>query len=413
MAVLGSTVAMASVFAREAVTAFSFSDVEEFLRKRHQAEINAASLERLANRMGALRFMLRLMDYSARFVVVVAVWQLTATLPPLAQVAMSALIIAVLLLVLDAVVRPLGDIFAEPVIMALLRPLSVLYHLLWLPTWPYRTLHGLIEGYGRRGDGEGDQADDDILAAVSLGEYTKQIDEQQREMIESVLGLDDQTVDSLMTPRTEMHAVPAEDGVAGVLEVAKRSGHSRLPVYEGNRDNIIGVCYVKDLIDLDSADLPPLSDVIRPPLLVPESKCVSELLGEFRRERIHLAIVIDEYGGTAGLISIEDIIEEVFGDIADEYDQVEDAEVRALGATTLELDARLHVDEVNDRFAVNLPEGDHYESIGGLVISRLGMIPKIGATWQDERHQLTVLEATDRRVVRLRLERLGGDTPTA
>jgi len=400
-------VSAAAVFSRSALADFSFSDVEELLRKRNRTKQDQPRLERFADRLRQTRFGFRLLDDAARVSLAVGLWLVFAELQVAWPWAWWAGSVALSLLVLDSLIRPLSAAYAEQVTLAMLRPWTAMYLLMWLPMLPFRATYDAVEALLRSQDaeGNGDQSDDEILAAVSLGEYAGQIDEQEREMIESVLGLDQLTVDRLMTPRTEMQAVPIDDGVAGAVALAKQSGHSRLPVYDGNRDNIVGICYVKDLIGIPADELPELDRVLRPPLLVPESKEVSELLKEFRRNRIHLAIVIDEYGGTAGLITIEDIIEEVFGDIDDEYDTEDEDEVRSIGDSDLDLDARMHVDEVNERFDLNLPENERYESLAGLITSQLGRIPEVGDVWEGEGIHLTVLEATDRRVVRVRLTR--------
>lgn len=401
-----------AVLSREALAEFSFSDMEELLRKRNRSKSDLPRVERLAEIIRDIRYVFRLVDYVGRAALAVAVWQV---MPAESQaMAWGGFALAMLgaTFVLDVVLRPLAAHYAEQLTLALLRPWMFLFALLWLPSIPFHATYHVIVRLLHGGDTERsneEKAEDEILQAVSMGEYAGQIDEQERDMIESVLALGDITVERLMTPRTDMHAVPLEGGMEAALESAKATGHSRLPVYDGNRDNIIGICYVKDLIGLNVEEAGELGDHLRKPTFVPESKLVSELLKEFRRERVHLAVVLDEYGGTAGLVTIEDIVEEVFGDIDDEYDRVGEAEVRTIGESTLDLDARMRVDEVNERFDVNLPEDDQYESLGGLLTSRLGRIPEQGEQWEHEAVRLTAVEVTDRRVVRVRLERQEAD----
>lgn len=407
--VLGAAaVSLLTVLSREALSAFSFSDMEELLRKSNRTKRDLPRFERFAERLRDYHDTFRLVDYAGRMVLAVALWVLIDQHQLPLPVLWFALLGALALVVLDSLVRPLGSAYAEQLTLWFLRPWTAIYVLLWLPTVPFRASAQTVAHLLREGDAEAkEEADDEIMAAVSAGEYAGQIDEEEREMIESILELRDLAVGRLMTPRTDMHAVAVAEGTAGAVALAKQSGHSRLPVYDGNRDNIVGVCYVKDLIGLPPDAFPPLEDVLRPPLLIPESKQVSDLLKEFRRNRIHLAIVIDEYGGTAGLVTIEDIIEEVFGEIDDEYDEEREQEVTSVDDSTLDLDARMHVDEVNERFDFNLPEDERYESLGGLLTSHLGCIPPVDAAWEDEGARLTVTEATDRRVVRVRLERVG------
>ncbi|MDA3963864.1 MAG: hemolysin family protein [Planctomycetota bacterium] len=399
-----------TVLSREALAAFSFSDMEELLRKKNRTKQDLPRFERFAERLRDYHNTFRLLDYTGRMVLATALWVVINQHQAPAPVLWFIVLVGLALVVLDSVVRPLGSSHAEQLTLWLLRPWTALYVLLWLPTLPFRASAQAVGHLLRSGDVEAkEEVDDEIMAAVSAGEYAGQIDGHERDMIESILDLRDLAVDRLMTPRTDMNAVPLEEGTAGAVALAKQSGHSRLPVYDGNRDNIVGVCYVKDLIGLPPDAFPPLEEVLRKPLLIPESKQVSDLLVEFRRNRIHLAIVIDEYGGTAGLVTIEDIIEEVFGEIDDEYDEEREEEVTPLDDTTMDLDARMHVDEVNERFDFNLPEDEHYESLGGLLTSRLGCIPEVEMYWEGDGARLTVLEATDRRVVRLRLERVDAD----
>ena len=406
--VLSTTISAWTVLSREALDEFSFSDVEEYLRQRDQVRSGLPPVERFAPLRERCLHVFQQADYLARFVAVISIWQLCQGVGPLNGVLYAGLGVLGLLFLLDGLLRPLGAVFAVQLTLWLTRPWTIWYSICWLPTWPVRGLHHLLrKTFGSSsGDGEPDQAEDEIMAAVSQGEYAGQIAEAERDMIESVLGLDDLTVDKLMTPRTDMHAINIDDGVTEAIRLARESGHSRLPVFESNRDNIVGICYAKDLLGINgsSCDHPDLKNFIREPLLVPASKLISDLLTEFRRSRVHIAVILDEYGGTAGLITMEDIVEEVFGDIDDEYDTIDEDEISSIDQDTHELDARLHVDEVNERFDANLPVSDRYESLGGLVMQQLGRIPVVGDFWDNGKRRLTVLEATDRRVVRVRLE---------
>ena len=397
-----------TVLSREALDELSFSDVEEYLRQRDQVRERLPPIERFASRLDRCLHVFQQADYLARFVAAVSIWQLCANHGPAGGLLYAFLSCLGLLVLLDGIIRPLGAVFAVQLTLWLNKPWTVWYSLCYLPTWPVRMLHiGVRRFFGHSGgEGEPDQAEDEIMAAVSQGEYAGQIDEVERDMIESVLGLDELTVDKLMTPRTDMHAINIDDGVLEAIRMARESGHSRLPVYESNRDNIIGICYAKDLLGISEAadNCPDIQAFIREPLLVPASKLISDLLTEFRRNRVHIAVILDEYGGTAGLITMEDIVEEVFGDIDDEYDTIEEDEVSSIDQDTHELDARMHVDEINERFDANLPTSDRYESLGGLVMQQLGKIPEVGDIWENGKRRLTILEATDRRVVRMRME---------
>jgi CBS domain containing-hemolysin-like protein len=165
------------------------------------------------------------------------------------------------------------------------------------------------------------------------------------------------------------------------VELGGRSGFSRLPVYRGDVDHIVGILYVRDLLSrlLEKSPETPVSAVMRPPYFVPESKKIDELLRDMQGRRLHLAVVIDEYGDVAGLVTIEDVLEEIVGEIRDEYDVAEEEPLRMLDEHTAIALARISPDEVAEKFEVSLPEGD-YDSLGGFIISELGRLPEVGAT---------------------------------
>jgi CBS domain containing-hemolysin-like protein len=213
-----------------------------------------------------------------------------------------------------------------------------------------------------------------------------------------------------MTPRTEMHLVHVatswDDLVEGIIE----SGHSRVPVYDKSKDDIVGILYVKDLLPElakgASDSRPPLTNFLRKPLFVPETKPVDELLAQFQKSRQHIAVVLDEYGGVSGLVTIEDVLEEIVGEIDDEYDVVSEAEIRKLDDDSCEALGRAHVDEINSLMGFDLPESEDYDTIGGFVFAQFGRVPNVGdtLTWQDA-VRVTVLDSSRRRVNRVRLER--------
>ena len=249
-----------------------------------------------------------------------------------------------------------------------------------------------------------DELEQQILDAVSEGEKHGAVDEQEKEMIESVIELTDTHAEEIMTPRTDIVAVSKDVNLDTVLKTIRERGHSRIPVYAETIDTILGVLYAKDLL-LRETDAPfDASTVMRPVLFIPERKMVRELLREFQSQKIHIAVVLDEYGGTAGLITIEDILEELVGEIRDEYDTVAPEEIKRIDDHTVEVDARMHVDEVNDELHLQLPEDEDYETIGGFVCSRMGKIPTVGEIIQHRNVAIEVIGAEPRRVTRLRLD---------
>jgi CBS domain containing-hemolysin-like protein len=208
------------------------------------------------------------------------------------------------------------------------------------------------------------------------------VDQEEQEMIENVLELREITAGEIMTPRTDLVAVDVSVDLPTVLETVRQAGHSRVPVYEENIDNIVGLIYAKDLlaeIGKDAAEFN-LRNRMREVYFVPETKPLRALLHEFQNQKLHLAVVLDEYGGTAGLVTLEDILEELVGPIADEYEKTPPASIRQIDENTIEVDARTYVDDLNDACALDLPEDEDYDTVGGFVFSRLGYIPKAGET---------------------------------
>lgn len=249
-----------------------------------------------------------------------------------------------------------------------------------------------------------DQLERDILDAVSEGERHGAVDEQEKEMIESVIELADQRAEEIMTPRTEIVAIPRDADLQTVLATIRAKGHSRIPVFDGTIDTILGVLYAKDLLQRDEQDSFDLTEVMRDTLFIPESKPVRMLLREFQDRKLHIAVVLDEYGGTAGLVTIEDILEELVGEIRDEYDPAAATELKRIDERTVEVDARMRIDDLNDELDLELPEDGDYETIGGLVFSRLGRIPDVGETCRQDNVGIYVVGSEARRITRLRLD---------
>ena len=231
------------------------------------------------------------------------------------------------------------------------------------------------------------------------------IDKTEHELIKSILEFTDTTVKEIMVPRPDIIgldiSMPRDVLVRKVIE----EGYSRLPVYKGTIDNIIGVIYSKDLLSLlEHRDLIVLQDIVRPAYFVPESKKVSQLLREFQQKKVHLAIVVDEFGGTEGIITMEDIIEEIVGEIHDEYDEVSKSIEQARdGSVTV--DARMSVGDFNQQFKAQLPEAPEYETVAGFIQKELGRLPEVGDTVTHQSLTLTVQSKTARRIRTVRVTR--------
>ncbi|MCX5645125.1 MAG: hemolysin family protein [Phycisphaerae bacterium] len=233
------------------------------------------------------------------------------------------------------------------------------------------------------------------------------VDEEEQEMIENVLELRESTAGEIMTPRTDLVAVDVEADLPMVLETIHKAGHSRIPVYEENIDNIIGLIYAKDLLAEIGRNAQEfhVRDRMREVYFVPETKPLRALLHEFQNQKLHLAVVLDEYGGTAGIVTLEDILEELVGPIADEYEKTAPESSRKIDETTIEVDARMYVDDLNDEYSLDLPEDEDYDTVGGFVFSRLGYIPKTGERFDYDNLKFTISSAEPRRVKRIRIQK--------
>ena len=207
----------------------------------------------------------------------------------------------------------------------------------------------------------------------------------------------------VMTPRPDMVAVPAESSLAELRDLFREQQYSRMPVYRDSLDNILGIVFVKDLVALPPTAEPALTTLMRGAYFVPESKRVSELLRELQRKQSQMAVVVDEYGGTAGLVTVEDLLEEIVGEIRDEHD-VELEAVTDEGDGDFVMSGRVSVDEVADRLGVTI-EREGFDTLGGLLLSRLGRMPYIGERVDLEVLSAEVLEVERRRIAKVRLRR--------
>jgi len=251
---------------------------------------------------------------------------------------------------------------------------------------------------------EVDQIEKEILEAVTEGELAGAVHEEDADMIESVMEFRDKDVAEIMTPRTEMQALPATSTLIEAKEFIVREGHSRIPVYVDNIDDIKGVLYAKDLLTIEKHEVfDPLKFMRKVPF-VPETKRIPDLLAELKEKKVHLAIVVDEYGGTAGLVTIEDIIEEIVGEIADEYEPAEPEPIQRIDAQTLDVDARVHIDELNEELHIELPEDKDYDTVGGFLFSEMGKIPVAGEEMHYQNVRFRILDAEERKINRLRVE---------
>lgn len=259
---------------------------------------------------------------------------------------------------------------------------------------------------------EKEELEGEILDVVEEGQREGSLGEMERDMIESVVELAGTTIEGIMTPRTEMEGLELTNDLAPIIEFIERAGHSRIPVWEGDPDHIVGILYVKDLLRFVGRDAAgfELKPLLRAALFVPESKPVLELLVELQAKKIHMAIVLDEYGGTAGLVTLEDILEEVVGEIEDEYEPKDEAPPEIVvdeASRSAVVDGRMYIRDANEALEaieVEIPEHEDYDTVGGYVLAVLGHIPQAGETFFEGGRVVHVLEAEPTRVNKLRIE---------
>ena len=249
-------------------------------------------------------------------------------------------------------------------------------------------------------------SEEELLATVDVATEDEVIEHDERKLIHSIIEFGDTVVREVMVPRPDMVSVEGKAQVSDVVEVAIAAGYSRLPAYDQGIDDIVGIVFLKDLVrdERDGRGAQEVRDLVREAHFVPETKRVTELLREMQRETFHIAIVVDEYGGTAGLVTLEDLIEELVGEIVDEFD-VAEPPIEDLGNGEVRVNARMPIDEVNELLHSELPTGD-WDSVGGLVFNLLGHVPVEGETVEVDGHRLVAEKVQGRRIGRVRIAKL-------
>lgn len=284
--------------------------------------------------------------------------------------------------------------------------------------WPLRILtRGLIKFTNIILPGKGIKegpfvSEEELLAFADVAVEEEVLEREERALIHSIIEFGDTVAREVMVPRTDMVAVEGRDRVADVIEVAMAAGYSRIPVYEQGIDDISGVVFTKDLMRAEregraDADVRALVREVR---FVPETKRVAELMREMQKAKFHIAILVDEYGGTAGLVTLEDLIEELVGEIVDEYDVEEPLMEPLTTGDGFRVNARMPVDEVNELMQADLPEGD-WDTVGGLLFNLLGHVPTEGEAVDYDGHRLVAEKVQGRRIGRVRIVRIGATAP--
>ncbi|NOY86181.1 MAG: HlyC/CorC family transporter [Deltaproteobacteria bacterium] len=244
--------------------------------------------------------------------------------------------------------------------------------------------------------------EEEIQSLIEEGEQEGVINRDEHAMIDAVLDLDETRVREVLVPRTDIVAIEKDMPLEQVLETIIAAGHSRIPVYDGDIDHILGILYAKDLLKYwgKTPDEINLGSLFHKAYFIPEGKTIGDLLKEFKARRVHMAVAVDEYGGTAGLITIEDILEEIVGDIQDEYDAEEQIPFTKLDDGKYIFDARFHIEDFEDKLGVSLARGD-YDTLGGFISHTLGHVPARGEQCEVGSLHFTIEEADARKVTRI------------
>jgi len=311
----------------------------------------------------------------------------------------------------EAVVRLLLDRFYLLVVRVFMPLTFLLRHTIFAPViFMLRYVSAELEANpgGRSRGGAEPTAEDEIMSLVDkTTDGAAALEEAEKKMIRGIFDLDDTPVREIMTPRVDMLALSLATTVGEARKTFLASGHSRIPVYKDTIDEIAGVIYAKDFLDDDKAAKNDLSLFVHKTVYVPETKNVAELLTELRQESNHMAVVIDEYGGTAGVVTLEDILEEIVGDIRDEYDTEADSDVEPvkLNDGSVVFDARSLISDVNEKLDLDLPEDEDVDTIGGYVCGEIGRIPETGEELRlDPTLKVKILKADRRKILMLSIK---------
>ncbi|MGM0500995.1 MAG: hemolysin family protein [Bacillota bacterium] len=321
-------------------------------------------------------------------------------------VGISTGVVTLLLLIFGEITpKSLATRKAKQFSMTVARPIEICYYLFYPVV---KGLSFLVQLVNKDGHAPGTKpfiSEDKIRRFLAVGVREGVIETDERQMINSIFEFDDITVKEIMVPRIDMVCIEINDSLEELRDIVIQMGLSRIPVYNGTIDNIVGIVYAKDLLPLlkEDKDEMTIQKIMRPAYYVPESKKIDNLFSELKKEKIHMAIILDEYGGTAGLVTIEDLLEEIVGDIQDEYDE-EDKLIEINEQNEAVVDGRADIDEINDELNISLPEED-YETISGFILSMLGYVPEEGEKIEFEDLIITVVQIIQRRISKVQIQK--------
>jgi putative hemolysin len=375
------------------------------IRLRQWAEDAGAGLRRLYDapvRFGVFRFLLSLLSRLIPIVLVLTLAQLLQVWDRRFPFVWAFGIVAVLVAAVEAGNRALLARDPERALRALTR----LYRMaLFLLAPLVRLLAPLVpSSHLERDENEEEATDEEIEAFIDVGTREGILEPEQGEWLWGIVDFRDTQVRSVMTPRIDMVCAPVEASLDMLAERFIESGHSRIPLYEDSIDHVVGILHIRDVLRASRLpEPPPVRELIKPPLFIPETKALGELLKELQARFQQVAIVVDEYGGTAGLVTVEDLIEEIVGEIMDEHEALV-AELEPLEDGAWRLDGRAHIDLLDELFQVEV-ENPEYETVAGLIFTYLGHVPQAGETVERFGLRFTVEAVADRRIQTVRVER--------
>lgn len=317
----------------------------------------------------------------------------------------TTIVITILILVFGEILpKSLAKQWAEKYLLNASASLTLIMNLLFPITWLFVKLKVSINKFLDTKENEPTVTEDDVRALVELGEEEGTFLSTEKELLHNAIEFDDILVKEILTPRPDVVAISIDTPVEKIRQIFIQEKYSRLPVYEGNIDNIIGVISHRDFFEnYVVSDTFNISDIIREPYFVIASVKISNLLKELQKKKVHLAVVLDEYGGTAGIVSMEDIIEEMFGDILDEHDENE-VLVEKLDDGKIRLDGKISIEEFSELFNINLPETT-YNTISGWISDTFGYLPKKGESMNYEDIKILIEDVRNRRIKKIVIEK--------
>lgn len=381
------------------------------IRLRHWAEEAGGSLRKVFEtpvRFGVFRYLLSLLSRTLPIVLAAILTGCLIRFERAHPTFWAFTVVLFLVAVTEAVNRTLVGQDPERALRALTR----LYRAaLWLLSPLVRLLAPFVpaEAFARHEEGEDDAAsDEEIEAFIDVGTREGILEPQEGEWLWGIVGFGDTQARSVMTPRIDVVGAPAGSSLDTLADRFVESGHSRIPIYEDSIDHIIGILHIRDVLRaLRSPEPPGVRDLLKPPLFIPETKPLNELLKELQARFQQVAIVLDEHGGTAGLVTVEDLLEEIVGEIMDEHEALA-AELEPLENGAYRLDGRAHIELLDELFNVEV-EDPEYETVAGLIFSVLGYVPQVGETVESHGLRFTVEAVADRRIQTVRVEKIGAE----